>query len=90
MLKKPEDQVACPSCSLAVTRRNLSRHCRVVHGSTETTAMSHAVYSTPDSRSRLSSCNSRDRGGSSSVSTLTSTSSHMLMEAVAAVLDHVN
>jgi len=87
MLKKPEDQVACPSCSLAVTRRNLSRHCRVVHGSTETSAMSRAVYATPDSRSRSSSRDSRDRAGSSSGSTLTSTSSHVLMEAAAAVLD---
>ena len=84
MSKRPEDQVACPSCSVAVTRRNFSRHCRVVHGTTETTVMCRAAYSTPGSRSRSSSHDSRDYAGASPVG---DASTHTLIQAATAVLD---
>ena len=87
MSKKPDDQVACPSCSIAVTRRNFSRHCRLVHGAGESAAMGRASFSTTGSRSRSSSRDSRDLGATSSMGGPYDTSTYALMQAATAVLD---
>lgn len=87
MSKKPDDQVVCPNCSVAVTRRNFSRHCRVVHGPMETAVLYRAAYSTAGSRSRSSSRDSNNHVGTSSVGVPSDASTHTLMLAATAVLD---
>ena len=93
------DKVTCPNCALSVSRANLSRHCRVVHGEASSQRVCRRVTTDPEPRSRSSSRDtaisddpariptSRSAASSTVVDRPSRSSTYLLMDAVRSLLE---
>ena len=91
------DKVTCPNCALSVSRANLSRHCRVVHGEASSQRVCRRV--TTDSEPRSSSRNaaisddpariptSRSAAPPTVIDRPSRSSTYLLMDAVRSLLE---